>query len=475
MRRFFLIFACLVLGGLSTYIGQSLLQGQASSSGAAAGPRDLSSYRDIVKKVLPAVVSIDAQARGADRGRRGEEMRFPSDPDNPGRVGFGSGFNMSPKGVIVTNNHVVEGADHVIVQWSNGKKHVSRTIRTDSKTDLAIIQLDSKEPLAYLDFGNSEVMEIGDRVLAVGAPFGLSGTVTQGIISSKGRALRMNVYEDFLQTDAAINPGNSGGPLINLEGKVIGINSAIKSRSGGFQGIGLAISSTLGKSIVEQLLKEGVVRRGYLGVGILDVDEEIVRELNLKDTAGVKITRVQADAPGEKAGLKRDDVIVRIAGKPIKDGRGLQMVVAGLPVGKAVDVVIIRQGKSQTKKVTIEEQPQSFSGRATGPEIPRPGKGAIVLDKVGLVVADLTPELAESLGYPESVRGALITQVTRKGLAYQAGLKPGMVILKVDGKTVSTARALATAIADGSTRKGIVLQVRGPRTSSENVTLKEEE
>ncbi|MFO0844748.1 MAG: trypsin-like peptidase domain-containing protein [Gemmataceae bacterium] len=213
-------------------------------------------------------------------------------------------------------------------------------------------------------------MEIGDRVLAVGAPFGLTGTVTHGIVSSKGRSLKMNLYEDFLQTDAAINPGNSGGPLVNLEGKVIGVNSAIKSRSGGFQGIGLAISSNLTRNIVDQLLKEGVVRRGYLGVGILDVDEEIRKELSLKEASGVKVTRIYPDTAGDKGGLKSNDVIVAVAGKPVKDGRALQMVVAGLPVGKEAEVEVIRGGKPLKMRVTIDEQPKAF-GAVKPPEIPR--------------------------------------------------------------------------------------------------------
>jgi serine protease Do len=385
-------------------------------------------------------------------------------------VGFGSGFLISPKGVVVTNNHVVEGADQVQVETSDGKRFVSRTIRMDPKTDLAIIQLDSRDPLPSLEFGDSNDMEIGDRVLAVGAPFGLTGTVTHGIISSKGRSLRMNFYEDFLQTDAAINPGNSGGPLVNLDGKVIGVNSAIKSRSGGFQGIGLAISSNLTRTIVDQLLKDGVVRRGYLGVGIADVDEEMARDMNLAEAAGVKVTRVYADAPGARSGLQIGDVIVKVAGKPIKNGRELQTVVAFLPLGKEAEVQIIREGKTQTIKVAVEEQPRDF-GAVRTPEVPRPGQGALLAENVGLAVADLTPDLAETLGYPETLKGALITQITRNGLAHLAGLQPGKVILSVNGRPVISARTAAAALTAGSTRTGIALRVRGPRTGVEEVVL----
>jgi len=235
MKRSILIVACLFLGGLGTYVAQSMMQGKfitgdtvaATAGGPAAAtpiPKELTSYREIVKRVLPAVVSIEAQAKGGARPKRKPgEMQLPEPgpfrDEERSKVGFGSGFIISPKGVVVTNNHVVEGADLAIVTLWSGKKYTSRTIKTDPKTDLAIIQLDSRELLPYMEFGDSDSMEIGDRVLAVGAPFGLTGTVTQGIISSKGRSLRVNMYEDFLQTDAAINPGNSGGPLISLDGR----------------------------------------------------------------------------------------------------------------------------------------------------------------------------------------------------------------------------------------------------------------
>jgi serine protease Do len=366
MKGYLLIGTCLILGGMGTYAGRSLLMGDAPGD-APAVARDPTSYRDIVKKVLPAVVSLEAQAKGGkSRPRRPGDAQQPD--EDRSQVGFGSGFLISPKGVIVTNNHVVEGADRVVVRMASGKKFIARTIRTDAKTDMAILQLDIKENLPYLEFGDSDQMEIGDRVLAVGAPFGLAGTVTHGIISSKGRALKMNLYEDFLQTDAAINPGNSGGPLVNMEGKVIGITSAIKSRSGGFQGIGLAIASNLGKAIADKLLKDGVVRRGYLGVGIRDVNEEIAREAKLDRTTGVQVTRLYRDAPGEKAGLEKGDVVVSLGGKPVKDSRSLQTVVAGLPTGKPVEIEVIRDGKTKKLSVTIEEQPETFGSTKADPQ-----------------------------------------------------------------------------------------------------------
>jgi serine protease Do len=316
-------------------------------------------------------------------------------------------------------------------------------------------------------------MEIGDRVLAVGAPFGLTGTVTQGIISGKGRALRMNMYEDFLQTDAAINPGNSGGPLINLEGKVIGINSAIKSRSGGFQGVGMAISSNLAKSIMTALLRDGVVRRGYLGVQIRPVEDEAeANKLGLKDTHGVVVTRVFPDAPASKAGLMRGDVIVKLAGKPVKDDRALTTEVAGLPLGKPVEVEVVRGGKPRTLRITIEEQPKDYGTARRGlPDTPPEG---ITIEKVGVEVTDLTEDLADMLGFKEDARGALITRMNRRGPAASFGLKPGMLITAVNGKRVTTAKAAAGLIRAGSLERGIRLRLVTRTGASREVVIKSE-
>jgi serine protease Do len=325
-----------------------MLQGQPGT--AAAAPRELTSYRGIVKQVLPAVVSIDSRAR--DPRREGEEAR----------QGFGSGVIVDPRGTILTNHHVVEGADEVTVQLKDGRKLVSREFKSDPKSDLAIIRLKVTERMPFLELGDSDAMEIGDRVLAVGAPFGLTGSVTHGIISGKGRSLKLNMYEDFLQTDAAINPGNSGGPLISLDGKVIGITTAIKSRTGGFQGVGLAISSNLARDIMRKLDRDGVVRRGYLGVQMRDLDDPaLVERLGLpRGQQGVVVSRVLENGPAGKAGIRQGDVITSIAGKVILDGRVVQRVVADLAVGRPVPVNFIRDGRLRMVEVTIEEQPEQI-------------------------------------------------------------------------------------------------------------------
>ncbi len=473
MKRFVLVVSCLLLGGaVGLMAGRSGLQGQPGPVPAAVPPvpKELTSYRHIVKRVLPAVVSIEAYSARARRPAREEDMQKPGD--------FGSGFLVDDKGTVVTNFHVVADAEHVVVHLADGRKFTSKDFKSDRKTDLAIIRLKAPAGLPYLEFGDSNGMEIGDRVLAIGAPFGLTGSVTHGIISAKGRSLRMNMYEDFLQTDAAINPGNSGGPLINLEGKVIGINSAIKSRSGGFQGVGLAISSNLGKRIVNTLLKDGVVRRGYLGVQIRDVDTEaLAKRLGMTEAKGVLVTKAFEDAPGARGGLKSGDVILRIGDRDIKDGRELQTVVAALPIGKPVEVKVFREGAEKGLKITVEEQPTTFgtSRLTTPPRLPEVGKGALAVPKVGVEVADLTVELADTLGYPLTTRGALITKVSRDGLADAEGVRPGLLITSVNGKVVGTARAARDAIQAASTATGVRLRLMGPSGASAEVVLRARE
>ena len=351
MNRLLLVLipvGCLLLGGT---LGSYLVHGQPKQLQSAAIPKELTSYRDIVKRVLPAVVSLDAKIKGQPK------------LDDPTKGGFGSGVLIDSHGVVLTSFHVVENAERVLVTLLDGRKFVTQDIRGDRKTDLAIVILDSKVTgaLPYLPLGDSDAMEIGDRVLAVGAPFGLAGSVTHGIISGKGRSgLNLNLYEDFLQTDAAINPGNSGGPLINLEGKVIGINAAIKSKTGGFQGVGLAVASNLAKTIVHALSTEGVVRRGYLGVQVREISPELAAKLGMGKQAGVVVSEVFAKTPAAKAGLKVGDVITSFGGKAVTDTKSLETVVLSLPVNKAAGLTILRGGQTMTLKVTLEEQPDDF-------------------------------------------------------------------------------------------------------------------
>ncbi len=366
--RVLLVSGCLTIGfAAGVFLVGSASVGQAPDRTTAPIPRELTSYRDIARRVLPAVVSIEARvARKPARQRPsldGTGRPLLEEPDrraepvpDDGNLGFGSGFIVDPNGVVLTNYHVVEGADEFEVQLTDGRKFVSQDFRADKKTDLAIIRLKPSQPLPSLEFGDSEAMEIGDRVLAMGSPFGLRGTVTAGIVSAKGRSLRLTNFEDFIQTDAAINPGNSGGPLVNMEGKVIGVTSAIKSRTGGFQGVALAIASNLARNALNQLLKSGAVHRGFIGAVVDDIDPDTTAKLAVK--GGVITKRVLADSPASKAGLRAGDVITNIAGQSVRDSRDMQRIVADLPLDQSTVLTFIRNGQTLRIRVNVIDQPE---------------------------------------------------------------------------------------------------------------------
>jgi serine protease Do len=494
MKRWSFALAFLVLGGIGgTFVATTYLHGNAPV--ATAIPGEMTSYRGVVKNVLPAVVSIESHAKAKvrpaqrrrapfEQGQVPEEFRhffdeMPNGPQaddegGPSTLGIGSGVIVDPNGVILTNHHVVNGADSVEVQLHDGRKFVTSDIKSDPKTDLAIVRVHANAPLPYLAMGDSDAMEVGDRVLAIGSPFGLAGTVTSGIVSAKGRNIRVNAYEDFIQTDAAINPGNSGGPLVNLAGQVIGINSAIKSRTGGFQGIGLAVASNLAKTIMTQLEKDGVVHRGYLGVAVKDIqDAEVARRLGVNADRCIAVDQAFEDSPAAKGGIKGGDVIVTINGKAIKDSRELQTMVTGLPLNKPAEVTILRDGKPMTLHVTIEEQPKEFGTiRTSSPRQAEQPEEAISIDKLGVQVTDLTPEYAENLGYRENAKGALVVKVDRDGPAFEFGLRRGMLVTKVDKKSVANAKAFREAIASASLEKGVLVQVHTPQGGVSYLVLK---
>jgi serine protease Do len=518
-KRWSAIAVCLtVAGAVGGYVAAPLLEGQGQPPAGPPIPKDIYSYRNLVKRVLPAVVSIEARVNPARAGRpspRGRQDRpdggrndrqqlprqrpqlpddfrrffddmppfgdtpfdVPQEPPTP-KFGFGSGFLVDAGGIVLTNFHVVGSASQVTVELQDGRKFVSKDIKGDRRTDLAIVRLNPKDGKAmpYLELGDSEKMAIGDRVLAVGAPFGLTGTVTHGIISAKGRAgFGMNMYEDFLQTDAAINPGNSGGPLINLQGEVIGINAAIKSRSGGFQGVGLAIASNLARTVMKPLIKEGVVHRGYLGVAIRDLTQSVAEHLGLKNNHGVVVNKVYPGSPAAKAGLQAGDIITHINGKVIKDGRVLQTTVAGLPLRKAVPLTVVRDGKTRQLSVTVEEQPQEFGVAREGEPAPR-RRGepeSVNVEKIGVRVADLTADLRDELGYKSTARGAVIVRVASGSVAWEAGLRRGMLIAKVNNRRVESAEAARQALQRGSLDRGILLQVQSPEGGTNYVLLQQ--
>ncbi|MBI3411897.1 MAG: trypsin-like peptidase domain-containing protein [Planctomycetes bacterium] len=464
MKRLPIALFCLLAGlGLGAYLVGSFTHGQQANPAAQAVPGELVSYRDIVKKVLPAVVSIETKAKPLQTNGKRPGTPLPDNPQVPEefrkffeqhrfdegqelpRFGFGSGFFMDPTGVILTNFHVVDGADQVSVHLQDGRVLNSRSIKLDRRTDLAVIVLDDKGPFPSLEFGDSDAMQIGDHVLAVGAPFGLTGTVTHGIVSAKGRdRMNMNMYEDFLQTDAAINPGNSGGPLVNLDGKVVGINAAIKSRSGGFQGVGLAIASNLAGKVSKALRTDGVVHRGYLGVQIRELDPEVASRLGIAKGTGVVVAEVFDNTS----------------------------IVADLPLNKAVEIKIMRDNQALDMPVIIEEQPMQFgSARVPAQRDARP-KSGVAIDKIGVEVNDLTDEIAEASGFRKGTQGAIITRVEPGSIAESAGLRKGMLIAKVENQKVTAAAAVRQALESADLSKGVVLQVQSPQGGTNFVMLK---
>jgi serine protease Do len=454
--------------------------------------KEAQGYREVVKRVLPAVVSIEAKHKAKvapiKRPPSGQmpfegmpgmpdefkkffeqmpKQPFPQPEPGPGHS-MGSGFVVDPTGVILTNEHVVRGADEVEVIFQDGRKFIAKDIKRDAKTDLAVLKIDCPEPLPFLKFGDSEAMEVGDRVLAIGAPLGMKGTVTSGIISAKGRDIQMNMYEDFLQTDAAINPGNSGGPLVNLDGDVVGINSAIKSGTGGFQGIGLAISSKLATQVMDQLLKTGTVCRGYLGVQVQPLDVEVAARLGVTAKSGVIISKVGPGSPAEKCGLKDGDILTAIHGQAVRDPRQLQQVVAALPIGQTVELNITRDGTAQKLTMTVEKQPEVFgiNAESASPAAPT------ALDKFGLKAVNLTAELAKELGFTGPTEGVVVTEVDADGPAAKAGLRKGMVIQKANQQPTKNVAELQKALDAGQLDKGILLQVRTSQGGTSYLLLK---
>ncbi len=461
-NRWPLVPACLgfsLIGGLllsQRLIGQPAVPLPALPANAAL-PRDWMSYGPVVKKVLPAVVCIEG---------KGKVARPALDDPDPG---FGSGVLIDPAGVVLTNHHVVADSASVEVTLHDGRKFLAKDIRRDPKTDLAVIRLETKEPLPFLEYGDSDAMEVGDRVLALGAPFGLTGSVTQGIVSAKSRQnLNLNLYEDFLQIDAAVNPGNSGGPLVNMEGKVIGLTSAIKTRSGGFQGVGLAVSSKLAKSVADQLVKDGFVRRPYLGVLVSELDEATATKHKLKAGGGVLVTKVSEKSPGEKANIGVGDVITSVNGQAVATPREMQKATLGLPIGQPIDVHVVRNGSLFLTRATAEQQPDVI-----GPADPKGGhEPTIDFDTAGIAVTELTPDIAARSGIPKTVKGVVVAGVTKNGLAELSGLARGMVVLQVNKFPVATADDFRKAVERAGREKGAVLHVLRPNGDIDFVILK---
>ena len=365
---------------------------------------------------------------------------------------LGSGFIISSDGYIVTNNHVVEGADKITVKLNGDKSSglAAKIVGTDSETDLALLKVESKTALPVLKFGDSDAMEVGDWVVAIGNPFGLSNTVTAGILSAKGRDIHAGPFDNFLQTDASINPGNSGGPLINMAGEVIGINTAI-SASG--QGIGFAIPSSLASRVINDLREGKKVSRGWLGVTIQDVDENTAKALGLKSAGGALIGSVLDDEPADKAGLRAGDVIIRVGDTDIDSASALTRSVAGLKPGTKVDIVVMRNGKEVKTTVKLGER----SSHSTAMQ--NPGQQSEGGD-LGVSVKPLTREDARALQLSGDVKGLLVVDVQGDGPAAEAGVRTGDVILSANLKPVTSVDELVSVVRkEGRERGAVMLQV----------------
>jgi serine protease Do len=419
----------------------------------SAIPRDglpRGSFAPIVEKVAPTVVKIETTST-INNGPQGQfpglndpffrqffgnqfGRMFP--PGNSTQVehGLGSGVIISKDGYILTNNHVVDGAKQVKVTLPDGRAFTAKVVGRDSKTDIAVVKIDA-DNLPVLPMADSKNVKVGDVVLAVGNPFGVGQTVTEGIVSAKDRGnMGIEDYEDFIQTDAAINPGNSGGALVDIEGRLIGINTAIVSGSGGSQGVGFAIPSDLARNVMESLIKYGHVTRGYLGVEIQTVTPALAPEFNLKNATGALVSQVVPNGPADKAGLKDGDVILKFNGEKIANSRNLQLDVAATKPGSKVPVEIMRNGDEKTLDVTVEQLPGTQQVAESASQ-DNNDNGTLN----GVTVDDLNQQARQQFNIPKNVTGAVITQVDPTSAAAQAGLAAGQVIQSINRHPVTNA------------------------------------
>ncbi len=425
-------------------------------------------FSDVAKKATPASVFIRVEVNPADNDNLGPQDPYgnPFGDDflnhffgfPPGRplqpqpqIGQGSGFIVSPDGLIMTNNHVVRGADKIEVTLNDGQLRSAKLVGTDPRTDLALIKIEKidEQDFPFLELGDSENLEVAEWVIAIGNPFQLQASVTVGVISALGRqGLKITDHEDFIQTDAAINPGNSGGPLLNLEGKVIGINTAIASRSGGYMGIGFAIPSNMARHVMDQLIQKGSVSRGFLGIELQTVDKEIAEAFNLSKTEGVLITSVAKNSPAEKAGLQTGDIILELNGKSIKSRDSLRNQISMMDPGSEAHLKIHRKGKILNLSVKLG----AVSDQSTTP--------AVVSQKLGIEVENLSTELARQLGYSNSDEGVVITKVKPGSPAARAKLRPGCLIMAINHKKITNTTDYENVLAENGQNKRILLLVK---------------
>ena len=406
------------------------------------------SFADLAERLLPGVVNVSTTQKIEKGGSDDELDQFfkeffdkQSKPNQQRRaMSLGSGFIIDPAGYIVTNNHVIADAEAIKVRLHDDTELDAKVVGRDDKTDLALLKVESKTPLTALKWGDSDQTRIGDWVLAIGNPFGLGGSVTAGILSARQRDINAGPYDDFLQTDASINKGNSGGPLFNVDGEVIGIDTAIFSPSGGSVGIGFAIPSNLAKNVIEQLKGYGHARRGWLGVRIQSVTDELAEGLHLQGSKGALIANVTDGGPAAKAGIEQGDVVIRFDGKVVDEMRKLPRMVAETPIEKQVDVVVWRKGKEMTFKVTLGELDESeVAAASTTTEAPKPAPKPKTgkTELLGMTLSEITPALRKQYELADDATGVMVTEVKGDSVAAEKGVTAGDLIVEVDQKSVA--------------------------------------
>lgn len=459
-----------------------------SFSALADGP---DSVADLAEKLLPAVVNISTSQRvqatdqrrvpvprapegspfqeffdeffgERDGGEDGEEAPQPRGPRGRQVQSLGSGFVVDASGIIITNNHVIEGADEIIANFSDGSALTATLIGTDPKTDVAVLKVEPEEPLIAVDFGDSKSMRVGDWVMAIGNPFGLGGTVTVGIISAQNRDINSGPYDSFIQTDAAINRGNSGGPLFNADGAVIGINTAIISPTGGSIGIGFAVPSNLARSVVDQLQEFGETRRGWLGVRIQQVTDDIAESLDMEEATGALVAGVTADGPAEKSGVQPGDVILTFDGKDVPSMRELPRIVADTAVGKAVSVTVLRDGEEVEIAVTLgrlEEGEKLIAAQADADE----NEASKPVEVLGMMLGEIDDESRAKFELADDAEGVLVVDVVENSNAAEKQVRAGDIIQEVSQQKVSSVDDVVKRIAElqeeGGRRSALLLLV----------------
>ena len=458
------------------------------SYGSADARAPMESFADIVDDIAPAVVNISTSKAVSGGGPGEEAFPFPQPPPGSPFEDFfreffdrerspeqapqtrrtsslGSGFVVDPEGYVVTNNHVIAEADEIQVVFNNDKTYEAELIGKDTKTDIALLKIKGSDgPFPSVEFADSDAVRVGDWMIAIGNPFGLGNTVTAGIISARSRDIRAGPYDDFLQVDAPINRGNSGGPSFNLDGKVIGINTAIFSPSGGNVGIGFAIPANLAIPVINSLREDGRVKRGWLGVRIQTVTDEIAESMGLSEASGALVASVTSDGPAEQADIQPGDVVLTFDGKKIDRMRGLPRIVAETPIGKSVDVLIWRRGEEVSVQVELGELPDDDQLAALseeGSDDSFSTDGSSPIDELGVTVATLTDEMRERFELPGEVKGVVITEVAEGSTAGDENLRPGDVIVEVGQEEVNSPPEVAAKVneAKSQDKKSVLLLI----------------